>query len=136
VPFVLDASVAACWFFPDETHPIASRSWLLIHEDEAIVPAHWWFEIRNTMLIGERKGRSTEHHTGFALDRLARMTIRHAPVLLDVEILALARKHRLTFYDAAYLELARREDLPLATLDNALGNAAQSENVELIIGNS
>jgi len=64
------------------------------------------------------------------------MTIRHAPVLLDVEILALARKHRLTFYDAAYLELAQREDLPLATLDNALGNAAQSENVELIIGNS
>jgi predicted nucleic acid-binding protein len=134
VPFVLDASVAACWFFPDETHPIASHSWLRIHQDEAIVPAHWWFEVRNTMLIGERKGRTTTHHTGFAIDRLGRMTIRHEPLPLDIEIFSLARKHRLTFYDASYLELAKRKALPLATLDNALASAARAEDVEFIIG--
>jgi predicted nucleic acid-binding protein len=132
VPFILDASVAACWFFPDETHPVASQSWLLIHQDEAIVPAHWWFEVRNTMLVGERKGRSTQQRTGFALDRLGRMTIRHAPIPLDVDVLTLARKRRLTFYDAAYLELAKRERLALATLDNDLADAARAENVPLV----
>jgi predicted nucleic acid-binding protein len=132
VPFVLDASVAACWFFPDETHPVASQCWLLIHDDNAVVPAHWWFEVRSTMLIGERRGRSTEQRTGLALDRLARMAIRHAPTPLDAEIFALARRHRLTFYDAAYLELAWREGLALATLDKELANAARTESVPLV----
>jgi len=132
VPFVLDASVAACWFFPDETHPIASRAWLLIHEDDAIVPAHWWFEVRNTMLVGERRGRSTEQRTGFAIDRLERMTIRHAPHPLDADVFALARKYAMTFYDAAYLELAQRARLALATLDNKLASAARAEDVALV----
>ena len=108
MPFVLDASVAACWFFPDETHPVASRAWLLIQEDDAMVPAHWWFEVRNTMLVGERRGRSTEQRTGFAINRLERMTIRHAPHPLDADVFALARKYAMTFYDAAYLELAQK----------------------------
>ena len=132
MPFVLDASVAACWFFPDETHPIASRAWLLIHEDDAIVPAHWWFEVRNTMLVGERRGRSTEQRTGFAIDRLERMTIRHAPHPLDADVFALARKYAMTFYDAAYLELAQRARLALATLDNKLASAARAEDVALV----
>ncbi len=132
VPFVIDASVAACWFFPDETHPVASRSWLRIHDDEAIVPAHWWFEVRNIMLVGERRGRSTGQRTGFAIERLARMAIRHAPTPPDADVFALARKHRLTFYDAAYLELARREDIALATLDNELATAARNEQVSLV----
>ena len=132
MPFVLDASVAACWFFPDEIHPVASQSWLRIHQDDAIVPAHWWFEVRNTMLIGERRGRSTEQRTAFALDRLARMAVRHAPTPLDADVFALARKHRLTFYDAAYLELAQHERLALATLDRELAAAARAEDVSLV----
>jgi len=132
VPFVLDASVAACWFFPDEVHPVASHAWLVIHEDNGLVPAHWWFEVRNTMLMGERRGRSTELNTRFALDRLSRMTIRHMPVPPDADVLVLARRHRLTFYDAVYLELAQREGLALATLDNELAKAARAEDVRLI----
>jgi predicted nucleic acid-binding protein len=132
VPFVLDASVAACWFFPDETHPVASRAWLLIQEDDAMVPAHWWFEIRNTMLVGERRGRSTEQRTGFAINRLERMTIRHAPHPLDADVFALARKYAMTFYDAAYLELAQRARLALATLDSKLASAARAEDVALV----
>jgi predicted nucleic acid-binding protein len=132
LPFVIDASVAACWFFADETHPVASQSWLRIHDDEAIVPAHWWFEVRNTMLVGERRERSTEQRTSFAMDRLARMAIRLAPMPRDADVFALARKHRLTFYDAAYLELAQREGLALATLDDQLAAAARNEQVSLV----
>ena len=132
VPFVIDASVVACWFFPDETHPVASQSWLRIHDDEAVVPAHWWFEVRNTMLVGERRGRSTGQRTSFAVERLARMAIRHAPTPPDANVFALARKHRLTFYDAAYLELAQREGLALATLDDKLAAAARNEHVSLV----
>lgn len=132
MPFVLDASVAACWFFPDEAHPVASQAWLLVHQDDAIVPAHWWFEIRNTLLVGERKRRLTERRTSFALERLARMTIDHAEIPPEAGVLSLARKHRLTFYDAAYLELAKREGLALATLDNELADAARAEHVPLV----
>ena len=105
-----------------------------MHDDEAIVPTHWWFEIRNTMLVGERRGRTTGKFTTFAIDRLSRMTIRHAPIPNDADIFALARQHQLTFYDAAYLELARREHFALATLDAKLAAAANKEHVELISG--
>ena len=84
------------------------------------------------MLMGERRGRSTELNTRFALDRLSRMTIRQMPVPPDADILVLARRHRLTFYDAVYLELAQREGLALATLDNELAKAARAEDVRLI----
>lgn len=96
------------------------------------MPGHWWFEVRNTMLMGERRGRSNEQRTGFALDRLSRMTIRQAPTPLDIDVLMLARKHRLTFYDAAYLELAQRTGLALATLDRELIDAARLENIPLV----
>jgi predicted nucleic acid-binding protein len=134
VPFVLDASVAACWFFADETDPIASQALQVIEDDDAIVPAHWWFEVRNTMLVAERRGRTTERETSFAIDRLARMTIAQMPYPRDADVLAMARKYRLTFYDAAYLELAHREGLMLATLDNRLADAARAEGVSLLTG--
>ena len=84
------------------------------------------------MLMGERRGRSTELNTRFALDRISRMTIQHMPVPPETNVLVLARKHRLTFYDAVYLELAQRERLPLATLDNELANAARAEDIQLV----
>lgn len=104
----------------------------MIHEDDALVPAHWWFEVRNTMLMGERRRRSTEQNTRFALDRLSRMTIRHMPIPVDADVLVLARRHGLTFYDAVYLELAQRMGFALATLDNELAKAARAEDVRLI----
>lgn len=132
MPFVIDASVAACWLFADEIHPVASQSWLRIHEDDGVVPAHWWFEIRNTMLVAERRERSTEQLTIFAMDRLARMPIRLSSMPRDSDVFGLARRHRLTFYDAAYLELAQREGLALATLDDKLAAAALREKVSLV----
>jgi len=66
------------------------------------------------------------------MERLTRMPIRHDPMPRDANVFALARKHRLTFYDAAYLELAQREGLALATLDDKLAAAARSEQVSLV----
>jgi predicted nucleic acid-binding protein len=133
VPFVLDASVVASWHFPDEKNPDTDLVLDQLRLDRALVPQHWWFEIRNVLLLGERRGRSAHEETTTFLDRLSRLRITAAPLPIDTNVLALARRHRLTFYDATYLELAQHENLPLATLDNELAAAAKAEQVELII---
>ena len=132
MPFVLDASVAACWAFDDEDHPAAAAALARLRGDEALVPALWWFEVRNTLIVSERRGRMTEADTAVFLRNLSRLgvTVDHAAV--EADVLALARRHRLTVYDASYLELARRERLALATLDAALAAAARLENVPSI----
>lgn len=132
MPFVLDASVAACWCFHDEDDPRADAAYDLLYDEYALVPLMWWFEVRNVVLLGERRQRISEDHaTGF-LDRLDRCTIEFAAWSDHAPILALARRHRLTFYDAVYLELAQREGVALATLDDQLGTAARAEGVALV----
>ena len=132
MPFVLDASVAACWAFDDEDHPVAALALERIRNDEARVPCLWWFEVRNMLIVNERRKRISEADVGLFLRKLSLLAaaVDHAPD--ESEVLSLARRHRLTVYDAAYLELARRESLPLATLDMELGKAARAERVELI----
>jgi predicted nucleic acid-binding protein len=132
MPFVLDASTAVSWNFPDEDHSAAQAAWQRLRQDDALVPTHWWFEVRNVMLIGERRKRITQDQTGTFLARLSRLRIAEAPRPDDAGIFALARRHRLTFYDAAYLELARREQLALVTLDDDLAVAARAEGVKLV----
>ena len=130
---VLDASVTLCWCFKDESHPIAERAAALMLEDSsAIMPAIWWFEIRNAMTTGLRRKRVTDQAVGSFLSDLLLLRIALDPIPADAELFALAERHRLTFYDAAYLELARREDCPLATIDDALARAAATEGVALI----
>ena len=92
----------------------------------------WWFEVRNALIASERRGRLTEPHTAQFLREISRLavTVDRAPD--EAGVLTLARRHRLTVYDAAYLELAVREALPLATLDTQLAAAARSETVPLI----
>jgi len=60
MPFVLDASIAACWAFDDEDHPVAAVTLDRIRTDEASVPSLWWFEVRNTLIVNERRGRLTQ----------------------------------------------------------------------------
>lgn len=131
--FVMDASVTASWCFPDEAHPVADAAFARIADEPAIVPAHWWFELRNVLLVGERRQRIDEQFSARFLTLLAQL-----PIIVDHDpdetaIFALARRHRLTFYDAAYLELARRHDA-LATLDDRLVHAARTEQVPLTGG--
>jgi predicted nucleic acid-binding protein len=133
VPFVLDASITASWHFEDERSPQATAVLDALARDTAIVPAHWWFEIRNVLLIGERRGRASQQQTAQFLDRLAVLRIELAEIPDEVSSMNLARRHRLTFYDAVYLELAQRERIALATLDDELVAAARAEGVKLIV---
>ena len=129
--FVLDASVAAAWAFDDEDHPVARAAGGQLRTGEAITPALWWFELRNALVVNERRGRITEAGTAAFLRTVARLPIATDRTPVEDDVLALARRHRLTVYDAAYLELARRLAAPLATLDAALATAAAAEGVTL-----
>ena len=83
MPFVLDAPIAACWAFDDEDHPVAASALERIRTDEALVPSLWWFEVRNTLIVSERRGRLTESDTAAFLRGLARLrvTIDQSPEL-------------------------------------------------------
>ena len=130
--FVIDASIAANWYFDDERDSRADHALTLLNEEVALAPLQWWFEIHNVVLLGERRKRGSEQHTTSFLAMLDQMSIELAGLPDQESVLSLARKHRLTFYDAAYLELAKRKKLPLATLDNALADAARAEGIALI----
>ena len=132
MPFALDASVASSWAFDDEDHPIARTALDRTYTELAFVPALWWFEVRNTLIVNERRKRLTEAKTLSFLSKLAELSLSTDTSPNEADVLSLARRHRLTVYDAAYLELAQRRNLPLATLDAALARAARAEGVVLI----
>ena len=132
MPYVLDASIAANWYLDEQRDPRADVALALLADDYALAPIQWWFEIHNVILVGERRKRVSEQHSAAFLGELAGLAIELAELPDKSSVLDLARKHKLTFYDAAYLELARRESIPLATLDKALAAAARAEGVALI----
>jgi predicted nucleic acid-binding protein len=130
--FVLDASISGCWAFDDEDHPAADAALDRAGRDGIIVPSLWWFEMRNLLIMAERRNRMTAAKTTTFLAQLRRLglTIDRAPE--DDRIIPLARLHGLTIYDASYLELAMRIAAPLATLDTRLAAAARRTGVPLI----
>ena len=130
--FVLDASVVASWCFADESHPSAQLAFALIEQESAVAPTLLWFEVRNVLLVGERRKRLSEAQVGLFLTHLSELPIEvdHAPD--ERTVLGLARRHNLSVYDAVYLELAQRRALALATLDRALMNVARAEKVALL----
>jgi predicted nucleic acid-binding protein len=128
---VIDASIAAAWAFADE-HVDAELTFARIGTEEAHVPTLWWYELRNVLVTGERRGRLTERETARFLRDISRLAITVDRAPSEGGVLTLARRHRLTVYNAAYLELALREALPLATLDQGLADAAQAEGVALV----
>jgi predicted nucleic acid-binding protein len=130
--FVVDASVALSWYFTDETSPIGELAFERLRGSEAVAPILWWFEIRNALLASERRGRTDAAQTADILDSVSALPIRLDAAQRSEPILAVARVHRLTFYDAAYLELAHRLSAPLATLDRALAHAARAAAVPLL----
>ena len=132
MPFVLDTSISACWAFQDEQDPRANAAFVRIKSEEAVVPSLWWSEIRNILIVNERCKRITESDTGVFSRDLAGLRIRVDREPEESVVLRLARTHRLSVYDAPYLELALREELPLATLDAELTAAARAEGSELI----
>ena len=130
--FVLDASVTACWAFDDEDHPDASLAFDRMRTEEGVVPCLWWFEVRNILVVNERRRRVTESSTASFLQNLSLLRLRVDRTPDEHAVLHLARTYRLSVYDAAYLELAQRERLPLATLDTDLQKAAVADGVALV----
>jgi predicted nucleic acid-binding protein len=134
--FVLDASVTLAWCFPDESTAYTEGILdLLAAGAEATTPALWPFEVANALLMAERRKRITTAQVASVLQRIASLPIRVDPIHVDRafgQILSSAREEKLTAYDAAYLELAMREDLPLASLDDQLRQAARSAGVALM----
>jgi predicted nucleic acid-binding protein len=130
--FVLDASITMSWAFTDEADDAALKALHRLQTEAACVPSVWWFEIRNVLLVSERRRRISEADAAAFLRFVAGLAIAidHAPD--DTVIIALARQCRLTIYDASYLELALRNAIPLATLDRQLATAAQQAGVTLI----
>ena len=130
---VVDASVVVAWLFDDEEEPRADRVLERLEEDGALVPQLWHLETRNSLLVAERRGRLSAGGVKERLDALKGLPIRtdEEPDLQSA--FDLARAHGLSFYDALYLELAKRESTELATLDVALGRAAVAEGVSLSV---
>ncbi len=124
-------AIVVAWAL-QEVHPIAALSLARFENDQALAPALWWFEVRNGLIVNERRGRIREARTVEFLLALKRIAIAVDAAPIEDQVLVLARRHRLTVYDAAYLELAMREGLSLATLDEALATAARAESVPLI----
>ena len=132
--FVLDNSIVMAWSFADEISAYADAVLDRLTAIRAIVPVLWPLEVANALLMGERRKRSTEAETIRWIGILNRL-----PIAIDDETntrawsdtLSLARGHKLSAYDAAYLELAIRRRLPLATLDEPLKLAATAIGVAL-----
>lgn len=130
--FVLDCSLAVAWFFEDGTNGYAQAVEDSLPTAAAIVPTLWPLEVANALLMGERRKRATEAKVTTFLNLLTAL-----PITMDEETasrawqhsLLLARSHRLSVYDATYLELSLRHGLPLATLDDNLAAAATAAGV-------
>lgn len=132
---VLDSSVTLAWVFGDETTPAIRQVFESIAERGAVVPGLWWLEVSNSLAVAMRRNRIDAAFRRAALGDLVVLDIstdQQTSSQAWSETLNLADQHRLTLYDAAYLELARRRGLPLATLDQALRAAAVSTNVALV----
>ncbi|HMR30178.1 MAG TPA: type II toxin-antitoxin system VapC family toxin [Amaricoccus sp.] len=129
---VIDASITMAWLFHDERTPERMQVRDAVARDGALVPTSWWLEIANSLWTAERRARIDR------AGRIARLDVLSVlPITADPETVvhawattsSLAAAHRLSVYDAAYLELALRAAKPLATLDAALHAAARREGL-------
>lgn len=134
---VLDASMAIAWMFDDERTDATAGALRRVVAEGALVPSLWRLEVANVLRNAVRRGRCDEQYADRSLDRLERY-----PITIDDETnahawgatLTLAREAGLTLYDAAYLELAMRSGLELASCDRALIAAAEMRGVETLAG--
>jgi predicted nucleic acid-binding protein len=134
--FVLDASVALAWFIDHSVPPYAIRArQALLRGDRALVPALWHLEMANGLIVAERRRilKSDDVNRCLAsLEQLLAQAIESSSDFVPMrQVLATGRTFKLSAYDAVYLDTARRERLPLATLDQQLQSSAAAAGVEL-----
>jgi predicted nucleic acid-binding protein len=133
VSIVLDSSVALTWFLRDELPERELRTRIAV--EGAVAPILWQWEVANALLMSERRGRLSSADRSAAFSEL-----RGLPIEIDEDsfthawtgTFTLALAHRLTIYDAAYLELAQRRGLPLASLDRALRTGAAAARIAVL----
>ena len=131
---IIDSSVAVAWFVPDERTTATQSVFDRVIEEGALVPLHWRLEVGNALLVALRRHHISAEQRHVALDQLLNLQLATDPETIDrawTGTLDLAERHRLTLYDAAYLELAIRSGLALASLDLDLRDAARRMNVPL-----
>jgi predicted nucleic acid-binding protein len=134
--FVVDCSVAMTWLFGDEATAETAALLDRLKNETAIVPSLWQLELTNVMAMAERKGRITPSQAAAFISDVGALDIEvdeEGPAKAFAELLPLCRAHHLTSYDAVYLELAMRTQLPLATLDVDLAKAAKKSGVKLLL---
>jgi predicted nucleic acid-binding protein len=132
---VLDASLALQWFLEDEADRKYSLGILAsLSGKRAVVPLLWFYEVGNGLLMAYRRKRIAMDQIEGFLTRLKNLPIEAAPQTSSelLELPALAHTHSLTNYDAAYLSLAIRFKLPLATTDSTLRRAAATAGVQIL----
>ena len=132
---VVDCSIAMAWLFHDEATPKTVALLNRLATETALVPAWWFVEITNVLAMAERKGRITPSQSDAFIADLSKLAIERDDEATNrafTHLLALCRTHRVTSYDAIYLDLAIRRSLPLATLDEDLRKAAKKLGIGLL----
>lgn len=130
--FVVDNSVVMSWCFEDESDPYSDTILDRLDNSKALVPAIWTFEVVNVLLVAERKNRITPSDSLRFLTLLMQLPFSIEPVLSSGvmrNVLDIGRQYNLSAYDAAYLELAMQQGIPLATRDRRLAVAAHAGGV-------
>lgn len=133
---VLDASAAACWIFENEATPSTEALLTRVRTSGGVVPVLWNWEMANLLIVGVRRNRLTAADATASLSDLALLPILRddeASARASRETFALAQAHKLSAYDAAYLELAQRTGLELASKDAELCAAAAALGVKLAL---
>lgn len=129
---VVDASIAAAWFLPDEQSSAADDLMASLHGAPGLVPSLFWFETRNLFLMAERRGRLKPGEAALSMRQLRSLPLQDEGAGGDPLVLALAARHALSGYDASYLALAVQLILPFATTDKRLAAAARVEAIEIL----
>ncbi len=133
--FVVDASMTLAWCFDDEASASTDAVLRRLLLEGAIAPAHWSLEVGNGLRYWETRGRIGRAKLAIAESLLTDLTVDVVPVDIPVMLRAVdvARQHDLTVYDAAYLDLAARRGLALATIDQRLTAACRKARVRVIV---
>jgi len=133
--WVVDTSIALAWGLPDEESPLADDFWDEVHAGVPLhVPALWWFECANALVVAGRRGRLTKAQQARLGNLLSALPLKTdaSPAGDDLtRLLGRAEKYGLSAYDAAYLDLADRLKIGLATLDGRLAKAARADGLRV-----
>ena len=134
MPVVVDTSAVLGVAMEDEAADFAIAVLEEIQQDGALAPSILWYELRNVLVVSERRGRISEQKSAAFLALLAELPIELTEPPSEGGVLELARRQGLSVYDASYLELAVRSGAPLATLDTGLERAALRAGAEVFPG--